>query len=339
VALAALNRRLTQLMGAEAGTQLCLGLTQGLDGDTTVEQNVTLCRVARGEVPMDEFLRRYGHRAVGEMELARPRWQEDPTYIKQILGVYLDEAAASPEAMHEANVGRRVAAEKELPEQLRRWGGSSFREEIAADLRDARAMLPYREIGKHYLMMGYQLIRAAILELGRRWDMGRDVFFLGLEELRRYETERDGLAGKLGARKIRWQSARRLEMAEVIDSAGLDSLGLARRHEAAGELCGDAIASGVATGTARVIFDPQQAAGVCTDYILVCPSTDPGWTALFVHARGLVVEQGGMLSHGAIVARDFGIPAVVCPGATRSIPDGKTIRVDGNTGRITLIDG
>jgi len=94
----------------------------------------------------------------------------------------------------------------------------------------------------------------------------------------------------------------------------------------------------VATGPARVIFSPDEAAGACTDYILVCPSTDPGWTALFVHARGLVVEQGGMLSHGAIVARDFGIPAVVCPGATRAIADGQTIRVDGNRGRITLID-
>ena len=109
-------------------------------------------------------------------------------------------------------------------------------------------------------------------------------------------------------------------------------------YESASELAGEPIAPGIATGTATIIFDPEQAAGACTDYILVCPSTDPGWTALFVHARGLVVEQGGVLSHGAIVARDFGIPAVVCPDATRRIPDGAAIRVDGNHGRITLLE-
>jgi pyruvate,water dikinase len=72
--------------------------------------------------------------------------------------------------------------------------------------------------------------------------------------------------------------------------------------------------------------------------MLVCPSTDPGWTPLFLHARGLVVERGGVLSHGAIVARDFGIPAVACKDATKLIPDGCTIRVDGNRGQITIVE-
>ena len=126
-------------------------------------------------------------------------------------------------------------------------------------------------------------------------------------------------------------------MPDVIDSAELANLGLAREYEAATELTGEPIASGMAIGPARIVFDPAQAASVRTDYILVCPSTDPAWTALFVHARGLVVEQGGILSHGAIVARDFGIPAVVCPDATRRIPDGAAVRVDGSRGRISLL--
>ena len=338
MALAALRDRLCQLMGTEAGTQQALTLTQGLDGDTTVEQNVMLYRVARGDASMAEFYNRFGHRAVGEMELANPRWVEDPSYIKQIMTVYLDEKAPAPEAMHRTNVERRVAAEKALPETLRQWGGSSLIEEVGANLADAKAMLAYREIGKHYLMMGYQAIRAVLLELARRWDLGRDIFFLRLDELERCPAERAALAPKMAARKIRWQSARRLEMPEVIDSKDLDALGLSKPIEAAEELVAEPIASGVATGPARVIFSPDEAAGACADYILVCPSTDPAWTALFVHARGLVVEQGGMLSHGAIVARDFGIPAVVCPGATRAIADGRTVRVDGNRGRITFID-
>jgi phosphohistidine swiveling domain-containing protein len=337
MAQAALEGRLRQLMGDEAGTELTLTLTQGLEGDTTVEQSVRLHRTARGEETLEGFLADYGHRAVGEMELSRPRWREDDSYVRQILGVYLDPASPSPEDLHEANVARRREAEDKLPATLRHWGGSSFAEEVAADLADAQAMLPYRESGRNYLMMGYELIRLAILELGRRWNLGRDVFFLRLEELGGYEARAAELAETIDSRRVRWLSARRLEMPDVIDSAELSDLGLAREYEAATELTGEPIASGMAVGAARIVFDPAQAASVRTDYILVCPSTDPAWTALFVHARGLVVEQGGILSHGAIVARDFGIPAVVCPDATRRIPDGATVRVDGNRGRISLL--
>ena len=84
---------------------------------------------------------------------------------------------------------------------------------------------------------------------------------------------------------------------------------------------------------------PESPATWAESYILVCPSTDPGWTPLFVNARGLVVERGGVLSHGAIVARDFGIPAVVCPAATKRIKDGSTLRLDGNRGMIYLTEG
>ena len=98
-----------------------------------------------------------------------------------------------------------------------------------------------------------------------------------------------------------------------------------------------AIASGVATGIARIVLDPREAGDLGSDYILVCPSTDPGWTPLFVHAKGLIVERGGVLSHGAIVARDFGLPAVVLEDAIRRIPDGARIEVDGNRGRIVRL--
>jgi len=338
LAQARMEQMLTRLMGDQAGTELALTLTQGLDGDSTIEQNACLYRVARQQVSLAEFIDRYGHRAVGEMELSRPRWREDRTYVKQIVDVYLDESVPSPESLHQANAARRQAAERALPATLRQWGGSCFLEDITADLADAQAMLPYRETGKHYLMMGYEVVRLALTELARRWDLGRDVFFLRLAELRGYAEHAGALAEKIAARKVRWQSARRLEMPDVVDTADLDDLGLPRHYESAAELPGQAIASGVATGPARIVFDPRQTSGVCTDYILVCPSTDPAWTALFVHAAGLVVEQGGVLSHGAIVARDFGIPAVVCPDATRRIPEGASVRVDGSRGLITLVD-
>ena len=97
------------------------------------------------------------------------------------------------------------------------------------------------------------------------------------------------------------------------------------------------MASGVATARAVVVYDPGTAGDIGTDYVLVCPSTDPGWTPLFMHALALVVERGVVLSHGAIVARDFGIPAVACANATRLIRPGNSVRVDGNKGCVSLL--
>jgi pyruvate,water dikinase len=123
-------------------------------------------------------------------------------------------------------------------------------------------------------------------------------------------------------------------VADVVDSAALDGLGLAPEQEAGDELAGTPVAAGVTTGTACIVFDPGAAGELPDDCILVCPSTDPGWTPLFLNAVGLVVERGGVLSHGAIVARDFGIPAVVCENATSLIRDRQRITLDGNRGVI-----
>ena len=88
----------------------------------------------------------------------------------------------------------------------------------------------------------------------------------------------------------------------------------------------------------RIIFSPNEADDLPADCILVCPSTDPGWTALFAGIRGLVVERGGMLSHGAITARDFGIPAVACADATTLLRHATHLRIDGNRGHVTILD-
>ena len=338
MARGALEAILVQLLDESEGKRLAMNLTMGLEGDLTIEQNSHLFAVAHGQASMTDFLARYGHRTVGEMELAEPRWREDATYLEKILHAHRGGNSKSPEKLHEENLHKRLESEKQLPELLARYGGSSLAAEIELEMRDAQKMLPYRENGKHYLMMGYEVIRLALLELTRRWDLGRDIFYLHLDELNTYEQRKTELQGEIAQRKTRWQSSRRLELAEIIDSAELENLGKPRQYEAASELPGDAVAAGVFSGPARIVFDPKEARDIGTDYVLVCPSTDPGWTALFVNARGLIIERGGVLSHGAIVARDFGIPAVVCPDATRRIKDGATVRVDGNRGLITLVN-
>ena len=337
MALTALEESLVQLFGELDGRELCRTLTSGLEGDSTVEQNAALFEVARGGWTLDEFRRHYGHRGLGEVELSEPRWREDDTYLARMVETYRGEHARSPAELHAANRTKREAVEAGLPARLAEVGGSSFLEELMELAREAQTLLPFREIGKDYLMMGYELIRAAVMELSRRWDLGRDVFFLTLDELARFESERDALLPKIAARKLRWLSAKRLDHPGIIDTDELDRLGMPRELESASEMKAVPLASGIAEGTARIVFSPAEAGDLGTDCILVCPSTDPAWTALFVNIIGLVVERGGVLSHGAITARDFGIPAVACADATKLIEAGARVRVDGDRGQVTIV--
>jgi len=335
-----LQTLLQQFMGEQAGADLTAQLTSGLDDDPTIEQNLLLYRVAQGQATMEQFLAKFGHRAVNEMELAQPRWRQEPEYIENMLSAYRMPGLTPPEHRHAEQIRVRHQLEADLPKVLAEYGASSQFERVQPLVVEAQALLPYREIGKFYLMMGYGLLRDIILELARRWNLGQDVFFLHVDELARYEAERATLKPLLAARKLRWQAFAKLVLSDVIDSTKLDTLGRPRprqKIEGALQLKAQPIAPGVSTGPARIVFDPAKAGDMGTRYILVCPSTDPGWTPLFVNAAGLIVERGGVLSHGAIVARDFGIPAVVCENATQLITNGQRIEVNGTHGAINAV--
>jgi rifampicin phosphotransferase len=337
LALGSLETLLGQLMGHDEGASCASMLTMGLENDSTYEQDSMLYRVARGEAWMPDFLEKYGHRATNEMELSEPRWREDQAYLRQIIAQIQRGAGRSLDDIHHDNVRKARHAHDELPSRLAECAGSSFREEIDQRLREARELLPYRETAKHYLMMGYELVRLALVELGRRWDLGDDVFFLHLKELEHFEERAVAFHRHIERRKIRWKSLQRLDVPDVIDSEHITHLGMPQEFADASELQGEAVSAGVATGRAQIVFNPREAGDIGLDYVLVCPSTDPGWTPLFINARALIVERGGVLSHGAIVARDFGIPAIVYPHATAQIKTGERIRVDGNSGKITKI--
>jgi pyruvate,water dikinase len=186
-------------------------------------------------------------------------------------------------------------------------------------------------------MMGYELLRQVTESLARRWQLGRDFYFLELDELPDYPRHAADLKEQIAQRRRRWQSLQQLHWPAVIDSNSLDDLGNLPPAQLVDELTGQPMAGGAASGTAVVVFDPRSLPELPDGYVLVCPSTDPGWAPLFVNARGLIVERGGVLSHGAIVARDFGIPAVACPDATRLLRSGDTVHVDGHAGRVQVL--
>jgi pyruvate,water dikinase len=195
-----------------------------------------------------------------------------------------------------------------------------------------------RETGKHYLMIGYELIRQTLVELGRRHKLADDIFYLDPEELPRLIAG-DDLSELARQRRKKRQLLLSLEVPPVLFSDDLAAIGRPTPIIGAAKLQGTPVSAGVAEGPALVLQEPIAPPDVPADFILVCPSTDPAWVPLFLRARGLVMETGGILSHGAIVAREFGLPAVVgISQALSLIRAGQRVRVDGNSGCVYLLD-
>ena len=346
------------LQRLEAALQKCLHATEvktfanrlmgGISGNLTVETITSqvshprlaskLREVATGDIPLTDFLKDYGHRAVDEFELAQPRWREDTTYLEQIVASFQEKnAGTSPLKDDRLNQQTEppVSAEKELATRLENKTG--LRKQIESELAFTRTYMPFRETAKFYLMLGYEQIRRALLELDCRYQLDGGIFYLVPDELRRL-VNGETFSDVITARKTKRELMLQIEVPDVIFSDALDQIGTSTPLEAVDTLTGVGVSAGIATGQARVLLTPSEVHPSDRNYILVCPSTDPAWTPLFLHAAGLVMERGGILSHGAVVAREYGVPAVVnIPNATRRIADGQTLRVDGNQGTLSIV--
>ena len=298
-----------------------------------------------------DFLGRYGHRAVAEIDVGMPRWSDDPTHILGVLANYLrmDDPALAPDRQFgkaareaEAQVARLVAAAG----QRSRLRGALAR----AALRRTRMFAGLRELPKYHLVEALGAVRQQLAAVGAELaaagaiDAADDIFFLDLADAHRglggaalqglVARRREAYAAELGRRHIpRVLLSDGTEPEAVQTTAG--GRGPAGSDGGAGRLSGTPASAGTITARARVILDPQ-GAHLEPGEILVAPSTDPGWTPLFLTAGGLVMEMGGPNSHGAVVAREYGIPAVVgVPDATSRIATGHSITVDGAAGTVT----
>src|SRR5205807_5713538 len=207
---------------------------------------------------------------------------------------------------------------------------------LEKELRNLHTFLGLREVAKHYLMKGYAAIRRILVELDRRHKLAGGIFYLVPEELPRLIAGED-LSTLITERRRRRTLALSLEVPSVLFSDDLEAIGRPQQVDNTGVLQGVPLSAGVAEGPALVLHEPGNIDPPGEPYVLVCPSTDPAWVPLFVNAKALVMETGGVLSHGAIVAREFGLPAVAgLPGVLKRLQAGQRVRVDGINGTVCI---
>jgi pyruvate,water dikinase len=307
-------------------------LTMGVRPDPEADLPGAVSDLGAGRIDRATFLQQFGHRGQQEMELSRPRWSEDHTAIDRMIG-------QSASAGHH---GANHLAPRDST-SFRQRGLGEVRKALAeqpgleAELAQLHTFLALRETAKHYLMKGYAQVRRILLELDRRHSLAGGIFYLTLEELPRL-VKGEKLADLIAQRQKRRTLALSLDVPQVVFSDDLEAIGRPVKVSGATSLQGVALSAGVTEGPALVLLEPTDAEVPSDPYILVCPTTDPAWVPLFVHAKGLVMETGGVLSHGAIVAREFGLPAVAgLPDIQRRLRTGQRLRIDGGTGTVTVL--
>ncbi|MGE3621860.1 MAG: rifamycin-inactivating phosphotransferase [Acidimicrobiia bacterium] len=295
---------------------------------------------------IEAWLDRYGMRCVGEIDIARPRWRERPsTLLPVILGNVGNFVPG--EAPRRAEQGEREAAAQaqELLARLRALpDGEAKADEAARAIERLRAFVGYREHPKYGIVCRYDLYKQALVGEAERLVAAGvlrevdDMAFLTFAEL--HDVARTGRAdhGLVDRRRAELRAYQALTPPRVITSEGEVVTGAYRRDEVpAGALVGLPVSAGIVEGRARVVHDMSRADLEPGD-ILVTAHTDPSWTPLFVVAAGLVTEVGGLMTHGAVVAREYGLPTVVgVQDATRRIPDGRRIRVHGTDGYVEIL--
>ncbi len=287
------------------------------------------------------FLRRHGHRAVAEIDVGMPRWSDDPAYVLGVLANYLrlDDPDRAPDALFARGALAADAAVARVVARVRRrsrWRAAA----VAFALGRTRELAGMRETHKDLLVRLLAHARAQLAVLGAELagrgllDAAGDVFLLDLPEVRAALDGADHRARVRERRESYDRELRRRHVPRVLRSDGTEPEALAAPPPD-GALVGVPASAGVVTAPARVVLDPV-GAHLEPGEILVAPSTDPGWTPLFLTAGGLVMEMGGANSHGAVVAREYGIPAVVgVPDATLRLRTGELVTVDGAAGAVT----
>ena len=292
------------------------------------------------------WLEKYGMRCVGEIDITCPRWSERPaTLVPMILGNLRNVEAGAAERRFEQGLQEFRQKEREVLQRLRALpDGENKAAQTQRMIDRVRIFIGYREYPKYDFVSRYFVYKQALLEEAGRLVQARvlgekdDIFYLTLQELRDVVSTQQADEQLIARRKEAFKSYHALTPPRVLTSEGECLNGAYRRDDfPAGALVGLAVSAGVVEGRARVILDMDDA-DLEADDILVTTGTDPSWTPLFVSIKGLVTEVGGLMTHGSVIAREYGLPAVVgVENATRLIRDGQRIRIDGTDGYVEIL--
>ena len=292
------------------------------------------------------WLDTYGMRCVGEIDITRPRWSERPTtLVPLILGNIKNFEPGAGERRFEQGRQEAWKKEQELLERLRALPDGEQKAEEAKRMIDrVRTFIGYREYPKYGMISRYFVYKQALLEEAERLVQAHvlreqeDIFYLTFQELQDVVRTNQVDDQLIRQRKDAFRSYQALTPPRVLTSDGEAIAGAYRRDDVpAGALVGLPVSAGTVEGRARVILDMAEADLEAGD-ILVTAYTDPSWTPLFVAITGLVTEVGGLMTHGAVIAREYGLPAVVgVEHATRLIRDGQRIRVHGTDGYVEIL--
>ncbi|MGC1215661.1 MAG: rifamycin-inactivating phosphotransferase [Micromonospora sp.] len=319
---------------------------QHVEGEGFLDELPRLAGGREARDAIEAWLDTYGMRCVGEIDITRPRWSEYPsTLVPMILGNIRNFAPGAGERRFEQGRQEAWKEEQELLERVRALPDGERRADETKRMIDrVRTFIGYREYPKYGMVSRYFVYKQALLKEAERLvqaDVLRekeDIFYLTFEELHDVVRANQVDDQLIRRRKDAFRSYQALTPPRVLTSDGEGISGAYRRDDVpAGALVGLPVSAGVVEGRARVVLDPAEADLEPGD-ILVTAYTDPSWSPLFVAVEGLVTEVGGLMTHGAVVAREYGLPAVVgVEDATRLIRDGQRIRVHGTDGYVELL--
>lgn len=330
-----------------AADQLIEKLLHGLQPSKIGQGGIDLSRLAQRQISHGEFLATYGHLAMNELEIAMPRLTDNPERLERILSNTT--AAHRPAAEPDRQTECRARAEAEVRGRLAQCGASELAiRTLFAELAHAGRYLPLRETIKYYLAAEYAMVRRALTILGRQLALEPDEIFYLLpselpELLSDLTTAREKMRSRREERKVALLFSKRKWMPRVICESSLEEIGKPPRLEVAQEYQAVPVSSGEAVGTIRIV-DPDRldllrnGNGVHAHEVIVIPAVNLG---MFIHLRGaagVVMETGGILAHGACLARESGVPAVVLEHASLLLPDKSRVRIDGNSGKVSLLN-
>ena len=319
---------------------------QGVESETFLDELPKFAGGTEARDAVNAYLDLYGMRCVGEIDITRPRWRERPsTLVPVILDNIKNIEPGAAERRFEQGRQKALEKERDVLSRLRALpDGEQKADETKRMIDQLRAFIGYREYPKYNIISRYFVYKQALLAEAERLVQANvlteqeDIYYLTFQELHHVVRTHQADDQLIQQRKDAFQSYHALTPPRVLTSDGEALTGAYRRDDVpAGALIGLPVSAGTIEGRARVILDMAQADLEAGD-ILVTAHTDPSWSPMFVGITGLVTEVGGLMTHGAVIAREYGLPAVVgVVDATRLIRDGQRIRVHGTEGYVEIL--